>query len=629
MSRRVLLAFGTLVAAEELPGCQIYSQNKCQGNVIESDPSLEQNRWFTPLKGDSDYQESFQDYGKLVAHAHVVYSDASLSAATVEVIALHKDPSVKFSFVFNGQEQDTNKATFSSEIKEPMSISVKASDGSTLNIEAVDFRWNVPSLLERPGDYRNGTKGAIVEMFGWPHADIEQECEALGKMGYLGVKVFPVQEQVMSTEPFNGILNPWYFMYQPVSYHLQGRMGTRDDLRKMIKTCRAHGVRVYADAVVNHMSGGGNDANPLHRNPDAGCTKWGTKTSSMAGGHSPFYTQNYVYSTGAHTGQPPSQEFPAVPYGPQDFHCERALNSWTDPLDLNAGWLTGLTDLNTERDNVQERIADYMTDLIGIGFSGFRIDAAKHIKPDDIVAILSKFRRNLGGKLPHDFFTWLEILLGGEADLLICKSDSGYNYGGYFSNALSKAGFSPEEVNAIKTWNSGYPKEAEKGVDNCDIGKTGLQRQVIQNDDADQQNPGSSSRDMGDTGCVLIKGCAEAEHRNFEVQLFTNPASARDNSNDYPIRVLLSSYYWGANSNQGVPDGKSDCSLCKINCNQCQGMPYQKAFNPASTGYDKGDGSYTRVHRDAGIVNAMRSWIGLKSIETSKYARAQLEQIVV
>lgn len=59
-------------------------------------------------------------------------------------------------------------------------------------------------------------------------------------------------------------------------------------------------------------------------------------------------------------------------YGPTDFHCERALNSWTDPLDLNAGWLSGLTDLNTEKDNVQERIADYLTDLIGIGFSGSR-----------------------------------------------------------------------------------------------------------------------------------------------------------------------------------------------------------------------------------------------------------------
>jgi alpha-amylase len=434
-------------------------------------------------------------------------------------------------------------------------------------------------------------------------------------MGYMGVKVFPVMEQVMSTEPFQNFLNPWYFMYQPVSYRLQGRMGTRDDLRAMISTCRALGVRVYADAVVNHMSGGGNDANEHHRNPNAGCAKWGNKTSSMPEGHSPFYTQDFTYTVGEHTGKQPLQEFPAVPYGPLDFHCERALNSWTDPLDLNAGWLTGLTDLNTERENVQERIAAYFTDLIGIGFSGFRIDAAKHIKPDDLVAIFAKFKRNLGGALPNDFFTWLEILLGGEADLLMCNPASGYNYGEYFTQKLAEAGFTQAEINKIKTWNSGYPKEPEKGVDGCDIGKSGLQRQVIQNDDHDQQNPGSSSRDMGNAGCVLIKGCDESEHRAFEVELFTNPPGATDNSNDYPIRTVLSSFYWGEGGVQGMPDGKSDCTHCRVNCQTCKSMPFEKAHDPTSKGYDKGDGKYTRAHRDAAVVNAMRKWIGLGNMD--------------
>jgi hypothetical protein len=50
-----------------------------------------------------------------------------------------------------------------------------------------------------------------------------------------------------------------------------------------------------------------------------------------------------------------------------DFHCERVLNSWNDPLDLNAGWLTGLTDLNTERDHVRKRIA--ANDLSSLLFS--------------------------------------------------------------------------------------------------------------------------------------------------------------------------------------------------------------------------------------------------------------------
>jgi len=46
------------------------------------------------------------------------------------------------------------------------------------------------------------------------------------------------------------------------------------------------------------------------------------------------------------------------------FEHTNGLFLWiyrTDPLDLNAGWLSGLVDINTEKDSVQERIADYMT----------------------------------------------------------------------------------------------------------------------------------------------------------------------------------------------------------------------------------------------------------------------------
>ena len=265
-------------------------------------------------------------------------------------------------------------------------VSLGSSDGSSVELEPIDFVWTAPTVVPISGDtaYKGGQKGAIVEFFGWPHSEIAKECEFLADAGYMGAKFFPSQEQVMSGEPFQSDgLNPWYFMYQPVSYKLAGRMGSRNDLRSAVHTCRSLGVRAYADAVLNHMVGGGNDANPKHE--DTNCNKWGNKSSSGAAdwhngasssveGASPAYTQSYVYEVSNVTGLPPSQEFPAVPWGPQDFHCERVLNSWTDPLDLNAGWLEGLVDLNTERESVQQRLADYLSDLVGIGFSGVRID---------------------------------------------------------------------------------------------------------------------------------------------------------------------------------------------------------------------------------------------------------------
>jgi len=615
MSRSLPLSFVTLLAAAggvdgraDLPGCEVYSENKCQGNQIITDEKYEAYRWFTPQKGDANHKESFQDFAFLSGHAELVYN-ADRTSATVSIQTLQKGNST-LSFSFNGVEQTSPTKTFSQSEIGTVKVSIQDSEKHVIELEPLDFLWNAPAVtpLNPSGDYREGQKGGVVEMFMWPHADVEKECAMLAKMGYMGVKLFPAQEQIMSTEGFDYNVNPWYFAYQPVSYRLQGRMGSRDQLRSLIKTCRSEGVRVYADAVINHMSGGGNDANPDHRNPSANCATWGGKDSSLkfpggSDGPSPMYTQSYLYTTSANTGYPASQEYPAANLGPTDFHCERPLNSWNDPLQLNAGWLSGLTDLNTEKPNVQNRIAAYLTDLISLGFSGFRIDAAKHIQPDDLVAILTKLRNNLGGAMPADWVTYLEVLLGGEADMLMCNGNSGYNYGIYLENALLAAGWSQVDVNKVKIWNSGYPKEPEKGY--CTISPA---RNAIQNDDADQQNPGSSSRDMGDQGCVLVKGCPETDHRNFEKKLFENPNGARDNANDYPIRLVLSSYYWQGSS-AGVPDALSDCSLCTKGCDGCKTTTYSAAYDPTSCGYDTP--VYTRTHRDLTVVNAMRGWMGL------------------
>ena len=83
--------------------------------------------------------------------------------------------------------------------------------------------------------------------------------------------------------------------------------------------------------------------------------------------------------------------------------------------------LVGLADLNTGKDSVRARIADYFTDLLGIGFSGFRIDAAQHVQPDDLAAILGMFKDNLGGNVPEDWQAYLEVIIGGEKALLECE----------------------------------------------------------------------------------------------------------------------------------------------------------------------------------------------------------------
>lgn len=95
----------------------------------------------------------------------------------------------------------------------------------------------------------------------------------------------------------------------------------------------------------------------------------------------------------------------------------------------------------------------------GMGFSGFRLDAAKHIQPDDLAQIFGRFRRNMGGTLPEDFVAYLEVIIGGEKDLLLCDKDNSYSFSAYFDRVLEKNGLSAEDIAKIKLWESAYPKE--------------------------------------------------------------------------------------------------------------------------------------------------------------------------
>ena len=54
---------------------------------------------------------------------------------------------------------------------EAILITVASSDGATLVLKPMVFAWQATPLLNRTGDYRNGQKGAIIELFGWPVTD--------------------------------------------------------------------------------------------------------------------------------------------------------------------------------------------------------------------------------------------------------------------------------------------------------------------------------------------------------------------------------------------------------------------------------------------------------------------------
>ncbi|KAG5651352.1 hypothetical protein H0H81_008991 [Sphagnurus paluster] len=593
----------------ELSPCNTWNgQDACVGQQTDYDPSWDQRMWQTPARNNFDWSEGFQDYRDLTGYVDLVYN-AARTSVTVNVIA-NSRTGAALSYSFNGGAFGSASSTWvSGSFTGPYAISVKDANGKTLVFDSTYFVWDA-SAVNR-AETNGGQKLAIVELFGWPYADIEKECVFLGKAGYGGVRIWPPSESVTSDWwPQSNELNPWWFVYQPVSYRLISRHGNLQQLRSMITTCRANGVRVYADAAVNHMSGGGNDIQNHRGGGSAPTCGWYGPKNGTAG--SPYFTHTSTYQYNLQTALRPALEYPAVPYKPTDFHCDRSLNSFTDGFTLNYGWLVGLADLNTEKPYVQERIATYFATLLSVGFSGFRIDAAKHMGPKNIAQILARLKTKMGGSLPSDFITWLEIIIGGEKDLLACQSND-YNWYGNFNNFMSSAGLTSTEIGYVKIWSSDYPKEAPI----CGSWILPPARFVIQNDDHDQQNSGSSSRDMQDFGSVLIKDKDVARHRSFEVKLFTQTAFAAS------IRNILSSYSFRSNGAAGFPDGYSDCARFK-GTGTCVSMPKATAYDANACGYSViqngawTEGVYTRVHRDMSIVNAMRSWMGLGSISASQ-----------
>jgi len=218
------------------------------------------------------------------------------------------------------------------------------------------------------------SQAAMVHLFEWRWDDVARECETfLGPNGYAAVQISPPQEHVVLPE--RGF--PWWQRYQPVSYQLESRGGDRAQLASMIRRCHAAGVKVYADAVINHMAG----------------------VEQGVGSAGSSFTKH---------------QYPGI-YQPQDFNdCRRNIESYQNHDEVTGCELVGLADLKTSAPRVQQRLAEYLADLVSLGIDGFRIDAAKHINARDLDGILAQFERVLAekklGKTLADLYIYQEVI---------------------------------------------------------------------------------------------------------------------------------------------------------------------------------------------------------------------------
>jgi len=607
----------------------------CEDGQLSYNEQSDEDAFQTPPRNDTygRYRDTYQDMHYLVGYTQLKYSLDQKSCTVKIITKVNKklgEEGIDYYFIYNFGDKKLEEDSiilYAEKDSYPNGMPISAiivdkkseNEIARLDLEDEYFIWDNPQISQGE-EYENGLKGSIVELFGWPYEDVAEECEFIGHAGYLGVKIYSPNEHILTYDTVeNEVINPWWYTTQTVSYKLDSRLGDKKQLKCMINTCRKYNVRVYADVIINHMTGGGYDVYDDHR---AGfsveCFHWGPRTGSAG---SPYWTISDRFENNSYTGKRPVLEYPSVPYFPSDFHCKKDIRDWYEIDDLVNGWLAGMADLNTEKDYVLQRIADYFTELQSLGMSGVNIHNGKNILPESISKIFKKMKENFGGELPKDFLGVIQIHFGNQKEIIMCDDESRLSYGIPFKEKLKELGFSEEEITQIKIWNTDFLNGESSYCEDKKEWKVDPTRVVISIEYYDDIN-------MANDYYIYIRDKNIEVHRGYIVDMFNN------NENDFKIRNVFSMFSLYNNSN-GFPDGKSDCSLCKTDdCKKfCKkSFPYRKAYNPLSTGYDTGNGSnwvegeYTRIHRDKDIINSMRKWMGFEAMtESELYDKEKLK----
>ncbi|XP_067950443.1 alpha-amylase A-like [Watersipora subatra] len=155
----------------------------------------------------------------------------------------------------------------------------------------------------------------------------------------------------------------------------------------MVTRCNAAGVRVYIDAVINHMVAA-----------DAG--------SGVGSAGSQYDTS--------------VKSFTGVPYGPKDFTktCKTAsggIENDNDPNELRNCKLLGLMDLDGSSKYVRQKIVDYFDDMLNIGIDGSKMAEVFLAKGQKLSSL-------------SNVFSWM-MLSGDDALVFIDNHDNQRSHG--------------------------------------------------------------------------------------------------------------------------------------------------------------------------------------------------------
>ncbi|MDR1254080.1 MAG: hypothetical protein LBJ95_03605 [Oscillospiraceae bacterium] len=199
--------------------------------------------------------------------------------------------------------------------------------------------------------------GTIFHAFGWPLRDITANLQEIHAANFNSILISPVQREKQIAEITERKLSGWWALYQPLNFEIGNSLGTEDNLRILCECAHELDIKIIVDVVLNHVAndGGGDEL-----------------TAEM------FESQEkYDALFALHI----NKHVDPLLLRPEFFHTILAdAVEATDRFTQTHGQLGGLPDLNTENQDLQQIIINFLLSLIGCGVDGLRFDAAQHIE---------------------------------------------------------------------------------------------------------------------------------------------------------------------------------------------------------------------------------------------------------
>ena len=261
--------------------------------------------------------------------------------------------------------------------------------------------------------------GSILHAWMWSFNTMKEHMAEIADAGYTSVQTSPIS---VIKGPMQGkqFTENWYYVYQPAGTSIGNSVvGSEDDLKAMTAEAHKYGIRIIVDAVINHFTSDWNAIEPSWQN----ASLFHTKSEGGCGNNG--------------TG---------INYGNrwQVTHCH----------------LLGLWDLNTENQEVGNRMQGFLKQAVADGVDGFRYDAAKHIElPDEFGTHSPYFDTILDNGAQYQYGEVLQ----GDAGLNVAAypalfekyssnggGNTASNYGGALRSALNSKNLNAGNLNSLQ-----------------------------------------------------------------------------------------------------------------------------------------------------------------------------------